>query len=239
MQTIDIGTLLYQLAYYFPWYVLLVLVPLTVRGLVERALGVRPEVFESHVFPYTASFESSFRALALTVLYFPLFEELVFRGIPLLLFGWLGLIIGSAVWVLMHPAWQLQYLAHLPLGRKIAFTATSTCFYALNAVFYGMMWLDGAGLAAIIYHVAHNAWVSLVSWLREEVPPVWRRLKVIKRQPATEAKQPKRRKEDIEELDVPELKFIVKKSTRSLSDELEEANRFIFVRRKSNSEEER
>jgi len=249
---VDGWTLLYQMLYYFPWYVGLVLIPMAIRVTIERAIGIRPETFEDRVnplLPINMSYETAFRTITITVFYYPLFEELLFRGLPYLFFGTLGVIIGSLIWVLMHPAWQLQYLSAYPLRKKLLFTATSTGYYAANAVFYGMMWLNGAGLAAILYHIIHNGWLTLGDIIKEiELPTPWKRYRYVRKQPvAGEApikvlKFFRRNKPvdeehgEIEEQPL-QLRFVVKKSTRSLSDEVEEVKRFIFVRRKLKNEE--
>jgi len=163
-----------QLVFYFPRYVLLVLAPALVRITIERALGVRHEEFSLPP-PRALAYETAFRSLVLTSLYYPFFEEVVFRGAPLYLFGFWGLVIGSIVWVVVHPSWQLQYLSEYPTWKKVAFTLTTSFYYACNALFYGSMWLEGAGVAAIIYHSAHNTWLTVAEWLKEaEIPSLGR-----------------------------------------------------------------
>jgi len=250
----DPAAVLYQVAYYFPYYVMLVLVPMVIRLVIERAIGIRPEVFETRIsplLPVNLSYEAAFQTFVYAVLYFPFFEELVFRGVPYLLFGPIGAIIGSAIWVVMHPAWQLQYLRGFPLRKKILFTATTTFYYATNAVFYTMMWLGGAGVAAIIYHVAHNGWLTLADMLKEvEMPAPWKRYRFVRRHPIgmekpetpkilrlfKRSKKPEPAVE--EEVPLSQMKFVVRKSTRSLREELEseeseEIKKFMFVTRKS------
>ncbi|HID41660.1 MAG TPA: CPBP family intramembrane metalloprotease, partial [Pyrodictium sp.] len=168
----ELTELLLKLVYYFPYYVALVLVPMIVRVILEYYIGVRPEHFE-RTWDLHTSYEQVFQTFVLTVLYFPLFEELVFSAIPLYLFGLTGLVIGSAVWVLMHPAWQLQHVSDLSLPRKLAFTATCTLYYSINSVFYAIIWLNGDGIIAIIYHMLHNAWLYLAVLAREiELPQI-------------------------------------------------------------------
>ena len=249
---VDGWTLLYQMLYYFPWYVGLVLIPMAIRVTIERAIGIRPETFEDRVnplLPINMSYEAAFRTITITVFYYPLFEELLFRGLPYLFFGTLGVIIGSLVWVIMHPAWQLQYLSAYPLRKKLIFTATSTGYYVANAVFYAMMWLNGAGLAAILYHIIHNGWLTLGDIIKEiELPAPWKRYRYVRKQPVADEAPIKvlkffRRNKPVDEEhgEIEEqplqLRFVVKKATRSLSDEVEEAKRFIFVRRKLKNEE--
>lgn len=246
MQSIDGWTLLYQIIYYFPWYVGLVLVPMVIRVTIERAIGIRPETFEDICLPILGmSYETAFKTITLTVLYYPLFEELIFRGLPYFFFGWMGVVIGSTVWVLMHPAWQLQYLSKYPLSKKIIFTLTSTGYYVSNAIFYSMLWINDAGLVAILYHIIHNGWLTLGDIIREiELPSPWKRLKFIKKQPVAE--EPRLRglmrrrqssKDVEEEENVLQMRFVVKKTIRSLEDEVEEAKRFMFVKRKLKNEE--
>jgi len=259
--TTDPWTLAYQLLYYFPYYVGLVLVPMVIRVLIERSIGIRPEMFESRIvpLPINMSYETAFRTIVLTVLYYPLFEELVFRGLPFLLFGTIGLAVGSTVWVVMHPSWQLQYISELPLRKKLMFTATSSGYYIANAVFYGMMWVNGAGLAAILYHIFHNGWLTLGDIIKEvELPTPWKKYRYIRKRPAVaeESKAPSPRlfrlfrrnqKPKIEEKDAEhgeeeelgtplELKFVVRKTKRSLVDEVEEARNLMFVKRKIKNE---
>jgi len=234
---IDFWQILSQLAYYFPYYVGLVLAPMLIRVVVEYALGIRPEMFEEKMFGL--SYESAFRSVVLTVLYFPLFEELVFRGIPFMLFGLLGLIVGSIVWVAMHPAWQLQYLSSLPLWKRVAFTISSTFYYSLNTIFYCTLWMNGAGLVAILYHMIHNGWLTFVDIIRKvELPAPWKRYKFTRREPVAEKglKLPFRRKssggEEEEEEGVKKpFTFVIRKQSRSLGEEVEEI-KYVFVRRK-------
>jgi len=247
---VDGWTLLHQMLYYFPWYVGLVLIPMVARVTIERAVGIRPETFEDRVsplLPMDMSYEAAFRTITITVFYYPLFEELLFRGLPYLFFGTLGVVIGSVVWVVMHPAWQLQYLSAYPLRKKIVFTLTSSGYYVANAVFYSMMWLNGAGLAAILYHVIHNGWLTLGDIIREvELPAPWKKYRYVRKQPVADeaprilrllrrSKPKPRREVEGEEL-MPELRFVVRKTKRSLADEVEEAKSFMFVRRKIKNE---
>ena len=252
---VDGWTLLCQLLYYFPWYVGLVLIPMVIRVAIERAIGIRPEVFcegrvEHPELPPRelwggVSYEAAFREVVLSALYSPLFEELVFRGLPCLLFGSPGVVAGSAVWVAMHPAWQLQYLSAYPLRKRLAFTLTSTCYYAANAAFYSMMWLSGAGLAAILYHMAHNGWLTLAGLMRRvELPAPWRRYRFVRRRsvggeapPALRLLRRLIRGGGRREEEAPPLRFVVRGARRTLADEVEEARSLMYVRRKANSEE--
>jgi len=254
--TVDWLTLLSQLIYYFPWYVGLVLVPMIIRVVIEKAIGITPEAFESRTFsilPLDMSYESAFRTIALTVLYYPLFEELVFRGLPYFFFGLPGVVIGSFVWVVMHPAWQLQYLSSYPSKKKLLFTFTSSMYYTCNAVFYGMMWVDGAGLTAILYHIIHNGWLTLGDMIKEvELPTPWKRNKYVKqplseetpttlklfrlKKPSVKPVEEESREAGESEEELP-LKFVIRKARKSLSDEVEEAKSFVFVAKKIKNKE--
>jgi len=234
----SLGELLVQMTYFFPWYVALVLVPATARIVVERVAGIRVEELMDTVSLSCTAYEDAFKDVVLAVLYFPLFEELVFRGFPYLLFGVLGVAVGSAVWVVMHPAWQLQYTKTLPLRKKLIFTATSTAFYTTTAVFYSMMWVAGAGLAAVLYHMAHNGWVTLAGLLKDlELPTPWKKYRFVR--PAVAGMRKRRVKLRKEGAERPrrekgsKVRFVVRKSTRSLSQEAEEVKKYIFVRRKN------
>ena len=228
--------LLSALIQYFPYYVALVLIPAIVRTAIEKAIGIPLERFETSVLPLASlSYEEAFRTFVLTALYFPLFEELIFRGIPYALFGTMGVVVGSIVWVAMHPAWQLQYLSGVPLWKRIVFTVTTTAYYACNAVFYSMMWLSGAGLAAIIYHMAHNAWLTLVDMLRNvdielKIPWKKKQYRFIRTEPVARTRHALRNDEDLEELELATMVFVKRRS--SLLDEAEEAKKFMFVRRR-------
>jgi len=171
--TTDPATILYQMLYYFPWYVALVLIPMMVHVIIVRALGITPDMFQSL---------NSVRSYLLSVLYFPLFEEMIFRGLPYLFFGTLGVVVGSTVWVLLHPAWQIQFIyGRLPRSKVVGFIASAIMYYGFNSVFYSMMWLSGAGFVAILYHMIHNGWLTtgevIVKYMKRKIEfeAPWRR----------------------------------------------------------------
>jgi len=166
MEALEIGELLFQIVYYFPWYVFLVMVPMVLRGLLDRVFGIRYSIFYLPA-PVTLAYETAFRQVTYEVLYLPLFEELVFRAATMYFFGYWGFVVGNIIWVLLHPSWQLQYLRGFPTWKKVAFTLTSVFYYSCCAMFYGMMWLAGAGVAAIAYHVVHNGWLTAFDMMRE------------------------------------------------------------------------
>lgn len=152
--------LLEQVAWSAPAFIVFVLIPAVIRASVDKLLGV-------DYYLRASSFEEGFRSVVHTGLFYPLFEELLFRGLPLLLLGSAGMWFATAVWVLMHPAWQLNYLGQAPLSRKLAATATSLIYYIPSGYFYGSLWLGGAGAAAIFWHTALNATITMAEQLRE------------------------------------------------------------------------
>ena len=223
-----------------PWYVLLVLIPAFIRVAFERlVLGIDHRKFfrypPSPVYSLldklpvkidvttTIRFEEAYAALVYTALFFPLFEELVFRGVPLLLAGMAGVVVADAVWVLMHPAWQLRYIVDLPLWKRIVFTLETAAYYALNAVFYTMQWLAGYGLVAIAYHMMHNGILTLSDILSNIDIEV--RLR--------------RRSEESIVKRMEELPVVFVKKRASLLDVLEldlDGNGFTFVQRREGAE---
>lgn len=224
------------MVYYFPWYVGFVLVPMVIRLAIERVMGVRSEVFYSTI--HSVSLESAFMEVVLAVFYYPFFEELIFRGLPYLFFGFLGVVVGSLIWVVMHPAWQLRYLSSFPLKKKVGFLLTSSWYYSMNAVFYTIMWLNSAGLAAILYHMLHNGWLTFGDILKEvELPAPWKKLK----RPSIRVPKPKiiKKRRGTEEAgeEVVPRRFVIRKGGRSLEEEAEEVLRYVFVRRKIKNEE--
>jgi len=162
---------LFKILYYLPYYVILVLIPMLIRIAIEKALGIRVAEYEKALdnppFISYITYEYAFRNFVLTSLFYPFFEEIIFRAIPIAFLGFYGLIISNVVWILMHPAWQLQELASLSLKKKIAFTLTSTFYYACNSTFYIIAWLSGDGLIAILYHIFHNSWLTLGDFLKK------------------------------------------------------------------------
>ena len=200
---------LYYFSYYLPGYLALVLVPAVIRVLAERALGIRIEPVSS-----VHDYEARFKSFVLHVLYYPFFEEVFFRGIPLLLFGSPGLVIGSAVWALLHPVSQLQLVRGNPTPKKALFTATTSFYYACSATFYSMVWL-ASGVVAFLYHTMHNALILLAEYLKEAEPP-WFKPRYITPQP----------------LQLPRIRRAGKPSTRAGGEEDWQPT-FIFVKPKS------
>jgi hypothetical protein len=201
---------LYYLVYFLPGYLGLVLVPAIIRSLVERALGIAPELYGRAVgsshhahscgnggngrrgggrargryrrYAHQIEEEGLFARIAIDVLYYPFFEEVFFRGVPLLIMGLPGLVVGSAVWIVLHPVWQVKLVEHLPPRKKALFLLTCSSYYASCAAFYSMVWLASpplTGVVAFVYHSLHNALVTLSAYLRE-LPPPWKKSEFVR-----------------------------------------------------------
>lgn len=153
-------SLLEQIAWSLPGFIVFVLAPAVVRFFLDKLLGI-------DYYIYGTSFEDALHSFTLTGLFYPFFEELLFRGIPLLLLGVPGAWLGTIIWAIMHPAWQLRYLAEVPTWKKVAATATSLLYYLPCGYFYVQLWSAGAGGAAIFWHVALNTSVILSEQVRE------------------------------------------------------------------------
>jgi len=277
---------LYYLVYFLPGYLGLVLVPAIIRNLVERALGIAPELYgrvvrsagSSHLAHscgnggngrrgdrggrggrggraryrrYAHDEEGLFTRVAIDVLYYPFFEEVFFRGVPLLIMGLPGLVVGSVVWIVLHPVWQVKLVEHLPPRKKALFLLTCSSYYASCAAFYSMVWLASpplTGVVAFIYHSLHNALVTLSAYLRE-LPPPWRKSEFVR--PRTVAggglriRRGKRgggesegegeergEREGAEEIEFETFMFVrPRRSLRSLREE-EELGELLFVKRR-------
>jgi membrane protease YdiL (CAAX protease family) len=197
--------ILLAMLYYLPYYIILVLIPALIMGIVLRKLGISTESIEDPTQLYNS--------VVITGLYFPLFEELVFRGATLLIFGFQGLVIGNIIWVMLHPTHQLREI-ETEEWKKTIFFLSSLLFYSLSAVFYSIIWLDGNGIVAILYHCAHNTFFTLADSIKDIK---WRLPRI-----------PKRKEEG--------PKFIKRKTSPVVSGEglpFEEEETTLFVRRKA------
>ena len=262
---------LYYLVYFLPGYLGLVLVPAIIRSLVERALGIAPELYGRAVgsshhahscgnggngrhgkgrargryrrYAHQIEEEGLFARIAIDVLYYPFFEEVFFRGVPLLIMGLPGLVVGSAVWIVLHPVWQVKLVEHLPPRKKALFLLTCSSYYASCAAFYSMVWLASpplTGVVAFVYHSLHNALVTLSAYLRE-LPPPWKKSEFVR--PRTVAggglriRRGEGRREEREEagegeeIELETFMFVrPRRSLKSLREE--ELGELLFVRRR-------
>lgn len=110
------------------WYVGTLTVSLLIAVILKR-VGFVDDEFEN---------TSGVVMVVFGVILMPTMEELVFRRLPLLLYGSLeALGLGTIIWTLMH-------------GRR-GFAIIP------SALFYYKLWAAGMGFEAIIIHTAHNA----------------------------------------------------------------------------------
>lgn len=201
----------YQFAMYFPYYVLLCLFPVLGKIAVDmyvlnidyRRLEVetykqpKPPSLRPFVFPFTGAlrFENAYQIVAFEVLLMPFAEEMVFRGIPYLLLGNLGVILGSAVWAIAHPAYHLQLLWNRPLKQRLGFALSSLTLFSFFAYFYSLLWISGAFATAVLYHMFHNGWITAAEFAREVELPIKRKrfafVKIEKEEKAKPRKLPK------------------------------------------------
>jgi len=126
---------------------------LSIRGQRKR----RYVVYVKSV-PFLRSFESGLEQIVVTGLYYPLFEEMVFRGLPYLLgFGVIGVGLGTAIWVLMHPVWRLKMLpVNADTGTKLKMFTIDIVDYSIAGAWLSWLWLNGWGVLAVAYHIFHN-----------------------------------------------------------------------------------
>ena len=108
--------------------------------------------------PFLRSFESGLEQIVVTGLYYPLFEEMVFRGLPYLLgFGVIGVGLGTAIWVLLHPVWRLKMLpVNADTGTKLKMFTIDIVDYSIAGAWLSWLWLNGWGVLAVAYHIFHN-----------------------------------------------------------------------------------
>lgn len=178
--------------YFLPLEVLLDFGPDAIASLAYRHFGLELAMsvegprkrrfvrYYKAVFP--RSFEEGLEAVVTTGLYYPLFEELVFRGLPYLIgLGVIGVALGTAVWVLMHPVWRLKMLpVASPTSDKLKMFAIDIADYSVSGAWLSWLWLSGWGILAIAYHIFHNVVVIMpdvapegVSWLKERLRLPW------------------------------------------------------------------
>jgi len=167
---------------YMPLYLGLVLVPALIRSVIDTVvIKINPSTFELPPSKprneiLSVRYEDAFASFVGTALYAPLVEEIVFRAVPYTLLGLAGLVVGNIVWILAHPSWQLRYVSDLPLKQKLAFTANTIFYYGCASVFFSIPWLQGYGLLAIAYHMAHNGILTLGGIFHEiEFPAPWKK----------------------------------------------------------------
>jgi hypothetical protein len=143
----DFATAALQL---FPLWLLLDLAPSVIAGaIVSKVLKMpihqirRPVLFE----PGDTTW---------LTLIGPFFEELFFRGFPMLVLGGLpGLVIGSIVWIAAHIPSRYTLVEAYPRLKRAAYLITYVTVLILSSAFYITAWILN-GATAILYHVIHN-----------------------------------------------------------------------------------
>lgn len=170
---------LYKFFEYGVLYVLLVLIPAIVRTFVDVAV-IKIPTSSFQLPPSKISlfikFEDIYASLVSTALVAPLTEELIFRGVPYLLLGIPGIVVGNAVWILAHPSWQLRYITGTPLWKRVAFTLNAIFYYTCTAVFFSLPWIQGYPIFSIAFHMLHNGVITLGGIFSEiEIPAPWKK----------------------------------------------------------------
>jgi len=134
----------------FPLWLLLDLAPSVIAGAVVAKILKMP----MHQIRRPAFFEPG--DVTWLTLVGPFFEELFFRGLPMLILGgYPGLVVGSIVWIAAHIPSRYSLIEAYPRVKKAAYLFTYVTVLLLSSAFYIVAWtLNGA--VAILYHIAHN-----------------------------------------------------------------------------------
>lgn len=105
--------------------------------------------------------EEFYMMAVVAVLVAPLLEEIVFRGIPILIdpsgtLAWFG----TVGWALAHPVKEVLYIGLCKPARNLAIlnAVVMSVAFLSSGVFYMLIWLRGFayGVVAIAYHCIHN-----------------------------------------------------------------------------------
>lgn len=75
-------------------------------------------------------------------------EEIMFRGIPIFVFG-----VNVLILLLFNAMWSFLHLFN---DRNKAFTSASILGLFISGIFYIKLWLGGLYLHAVIIHFVHN-----------------------------------------------------------------------------------
>jgi len=145
---IDFVTAAIQL---FPLWLLLDLAPSALAGIVvSKILRMPIQQIRRPIF-----FEPG--DITWVTLVGPFFEELFFRGFPMMILGGFpGLVIGSIVWVAAHIPSRYSLIAMYPRSKRAAYLFTYVAVLLLSSAFYITAWML-SGALAILYHVIHNS----------------------------------------------------------------------------------
>jgi hypothetical protein len=134
----------------FPLWILLDLAPSIIGGLiVTKVLKMPLQQVRRPIF-----FEPG--DITWVTLVGPFFEELFFRGFPMLVLGFPGLVVGSIVWIAAHIPSRYSLIETYPRSRRAAYLFTYVIVLMLSSAFYITAWMLN-GAAAVLYHVIHNS----------------------------------------------------------------------------------
>ncbi len=154
---------------FLPLYFAMVLVPSMISSLVQTYIASSGLVRVSRtgaIAGLVAELEGGGKPLmgrasdiAIAVIVAPFAEELIFRGIPLLIHPALAWI-GTIGWALAHSsivAAEVQAASINP-SRAVLAGASHALYFISSGVFYMLIWSLGFayGAVAIAYHVIHN-----------------------------------------------------------------------------------
>lgn len=113
------------------------------------------------VLPLSIDATNAYTLFVYGVLLAPFAEEILFRGVPLLIHPFFAMV-GTAAWVLVHPVkFLVDYQYLLSKSELLQLTVFSTLFFTSCGIFLLLIWLRGFeyGAIAIIYHMLYNAFV--------------------------------------------------------------------------------
>jgi hypothetical protein len=160
---------------FLPLYFALVIVPSFVSsavlyyastsGLVRSRATALPLPGRRHEIVVPSA--SAAYSFAMIVVVAPFVEELVFRGVPLLIHPALAWV-GTLGWALAHSTiLGMEAQARITGGGKAVLVGVShALFYVSSGVFYMLVWLQGFvfGAVAITYHMLHNFMVYILEY---------------------------------------------------------------------------
>jgi len=165
----------------------------------------------------------------------PFFEELFFRGFPMIILGGFpGLVIGSVVWVAAHIPSRYTLVETYPRSKRAAYLFTYVAALLLSSVFYITAWMLN-GAVAILYHVIHNSIAMLTTKRgekRKDVVAVESRSGNEDESIVSFVKlRPRNTEVGVEEMSSERESVFVKPKERSPENELEAVG-YVFVKRK-------
>lgn len=156
----------HPLTYYFILKVLLgYTVILSLNTVFYYILTRKLEIGSPDLYFAIPTFDKMLEGFVSVVLYAPLVEELLFRGLPSIFFGVVGIIAGTIVWAAAHLPSRVARLNSYPLRvQKLAALVLFVQFLAMG-IYFSWLWIIGAGLIAVIMHFINNALVFAMSYI--------------------------------------------------------------------------